>query len=163
MVFEHMEEKEAVEEAALFEKNGLKFYSLLFEKIKDQRIRKVLKMLLSDEKKHLKVIEEKYFPEAGFSSDEITEEEVEIEKYVKRLGIPDIFARRINIERLVELIDGPKKALLIALDTELHAAEFFKKMADRASTEDGRRMYLELSEEERTHAGHIEELLGEMG
>ena len=48
MVFEHMEEKEAVEEAALFEKNGLKFYSLLFEKIKDQRIRKVLKMLLSD-------------------------------------------------------------------------------------------------------------------
>jgi len=163
MVFEHMEEKEAVEEAALFEKNGLKFYSLLFEKIKDQRIRKVLKMLLSDEKKHLKVIEEKYFPEAGFSSDEITEEEVEIEKYVKRLGVPDIFARRINIEKLVELIDGPKKALLIALDTELHAAEFFKKMADRASTEDGRRMYLELSEEERTHAGHIEELLGEMG
>jgi len=163
MVFEHMEEKEAVEEAALFEKNGLKFYSLLFEKIKDQRIRKVLKMLLSDEKKHLKVIEEKYFPEAGFSSDEITEEEVEIEKYVKRLGIPDIFARRINIEKLVELIDEPKKALLIALDTELHAAEFFKKMADRASTEDGRRMYLELSEEERTHAGHIEELLGDMG
>ena len=162
MVFEHMEEKEAVEEAALFEKNGLKFYSLLFEKIKDQRIRKVLKMLLSDEKKHLKVIEEKYFPEAGFSSDEITEEEVEIEKYVKRLGIPDIFARRINIEKLVELIDGPKKALLIALDTELHAAEFFKKMADRAATEEGKKMYLELSEEERTHAGHIEELLGEM-
>ena len=162
MVFEHMEEKEAVEEAALFEKNGLKFYSLLFEKIKDQRIRKVLKMLLSDEKKHLKVIEEKYFPEAGFSSDEITEEEVEIEKYVKRLGIPDIFARRINIERLVELIDGPKKALLIALDIELHAAEFFKKMADRAATEEGKKMYLELSEEERTHAGHIEELLGEM-
>ena len=163
MVFEHMEEKEAVEEAALFEKNGLKFYSLLFEKIKDQRIRKVLKMLLGDEKKHLKVIEEKYFPEAGFSSDEITEEEVEIEKYVKRLGIPDIFARRINIEKLVELIDGPKKALLIALDTELHAAEFFKKMADRAATEEGKKMYLELSEEERTHAGHIEELLGEMG
>jgi len=163
MVFEHMEEKEAVEEAALFEKNGLKFYSLLFEKIKDQRIRKVLKMLLGDEKKHLKVIEEKYFPEAGFSSDEITEEEVEIEKYVKRLGIPDIFARRINIEKLVELIDGPKKALLIALDTELHAAEFFKKMADRAATEEGKKMYLKLSEEERTHAGHIEELLGEMG
>src|SRR3972149_5091285 len=108
MVFEHMEEKEAVEEAALFEKNGLKFYSLLFEKIKDQRIRKVLKMLLGDEKKHLKVIEEKYFPEAGFSSDEITEEEVEIEK-------------------------------------------------------EGKKMYLKLSEEERTHAGHIEELLGEMG
>ena len=163
MVFEHMEEKEAVEEAALFEKNGLKFYSLLFEKIKDQRIRKVLKMLLSDEKKHLKVIEEKYFPEAGFSSDEITEEEVEIEKYVKRLGVPDIFARRINIEKLVELIDGPKKALLIALDTELHAAEFFKKMADRATTEEGKKMYLKLSEEERTHAGHIEALLGEMG
>ena len=163
MVFEHMEEKEAVEEAALFEKNGLKFYSLLFEKIKDQRIRKVLKMLLGDEKKHLKVIEEKYFPEAGFSSDEITEEEVEIEKYVKRLGVPDIFARRINIEKLVELIDEPKKALLIALDTELHAAEFFKKMADRATTEEGKKMYLKLSEEERTHAGHIEELLGEMG
>lgn len=163
MVFEHMEEKEAVEEAALIEKNGFKFYSLLSEKIKDQRIRRVLKMLLKDEKKHLKAIEGKYFPEAGFPSDEVTEEEVEIEKYVKKLGVPDIFARRINIDRLVELIDEPKKALLIALDTELHASEFFKKMAERASTEDGRRMYLKLSEEERTHAGHIEELLGEMG
>ncbi|MCK4847260.1 MAG: hypothetical protein KAS88_06250 [Deltaproteobacteria bacterium] len=160
-MFEHFEEKEAVEKAALIEKNGKKFYSLLIDKIDDENITSVLKELLYDEGKHLEILEKKYFPEAGFS-DEITEEEIEIEKYVEERGVPDMFTRRINIEKLVDAIDEPKKALLIALDTEVHAVEFFEDLAKNAKTPEGRKMYKELAEEERTHVGHIKGLLSQI-
>lgn len=159
MVFDHIEEKEAVEKAALIEKNGIAFYSLVLEKIDDKKIKSSLKKLIGDEKKHLKKIEKKYFPEAGFDEELVTEEELEIEEYVKKLGVPDIFARRINIERLVKAIDEPKKALLIALDSELHAANYFEDLSKKARTAEGRKIYGELAAEEKEHANHIEELL----
>ncbi len=158
MVFDHIEEKEAVKKAALIERNGIAFYTLMAEKITDERIRPVLKRLASDEKRHLKVIEEKFFEEAGFG-DVIDEEELEIEKYVERLGTPDIFTRRINIEKLVSAIDEPRKALILAMNTERHSVEFFESMAGKAATEDGKKMYRELAEEEREHVRHIEDLL----
>jgi rubrerythrin len=57
-------------------------------------------------------------------------------------------------------MDSVKKALLVALEVELHAAEYFEKLGRMATTEDGRRLYGELAEEERAHAGEIERLLG---
>lgn len=157
MLFDHIEEKEAVERAALIEKNGITFYTLLAEKIADKGMKAVIKRLMEDEKKHLRIIENKYFPEAGFPID-VTDEEIEIEKYVKR-NTPDLFTKRINIEKLVALVNEPKKALLIALDTEVHSAEYFENLAKRATTEDGRKIYKELAEEERGHVRDIEELL----
>ncbi len=157
-MFEHIEEKEAVEKAALIEKNGIRFYTLLLEKIHVPNIREVFKELLKDEKRHLQIVEEEYFPEAGFS-DIVTDEELEIENYVKNLGVPDLFMKRINIDKLVAAINDPKKALLIALDTERHSAKFFEHMAGRASTAEGRKMYRELAEEEKAHVKHIEYLL----
>ena len=53
----------------------------------------------------------------------------------------------------------PKKALLIALDTEVHSAEYFENLAKRAMTEDGRKIYRELAEEEKSHVRDIEEIL----
>lgn len=158
MPFEHMEEKEAVERAALIEKNGQEFYTLMAEKTTDERARTVFKMLATDEKRHLKTLEKKYFPEAGFP-DYITDEELEIEKYVKELGVPDLFTKRVNIEKLVALIDEPKKALIIALDTERHSVIYFEGLAKTASSEEARVLYEELAEEERTHEKHILELI----
>ncbi|MEE9613955.1 MAG: ferritin family protein [Thermodesulfobacteriota bacterium] len=157
-MFEHIEEKEAVEKAALIEKNGFTFYSLLAAKTEDAEAAAVFKRLAKDEEKHLKIIEKKYFPEAGFG-ELITEEELEVEEYVRTRGVPDLFTRRIDIEKLVHAIDEPRKALLIALDAEVHSVEFFTKLAEKSSTEEGREICLELAEEERQHVEHIEELL----
>jgi len=157
MLFDHIEEKEAVERAALIEKNGIAFYTLLAERVNDKGIRAVIKRLAADEKRHLRIIENKYFPEAGFPI-EVTDEEIEIEKYVKK-NTPDLFTRRINIEKLFALVTEPKKALLIALDTEVHSAEYFENLAKRAMTEDGRKIYRELAEEEKGHVRDIEEIL----
>lgn len=158
MLFDHIEEKEAVKRAALIEINGYRFYSLLAEKAENKEARAAFRLLAEDEKKHLKALETRFFHEAGFS-DEITEEELIIEEYLEKKGVADIFTRRINVDKLVHAIDSPKKALTVALDTERHSVEYFEHLARRTRTDEGRKIYLELADEERSHVRQIESML----
>jgi len=150
-MFEHMEEKEAVKIATRIEENGYAFYTLLAKKADDKKVKEVLKRLAAEESRHMKVIEEKFYPQAGFS-DIITEEEIDMEEHVDLTADPRIFALNIDIEKLVHSIDSVKKAILLAVQAERYAAEFFESMAGKATTEEGKRMYLSLVEEERGHA-----------
>lgn len=159
MLFDHIEEKEAVMRAAMIEVNGLKFYSILAMKTADPAAKEVFRRLAHEEKLHLRAIESHYFPEAGFPVDQITEEEIAIEEYVSKNVPIDIFTRRIDIEKFAGLIDSPKKALVIALNAERYSVDYFEGLAQRAISEDGRRIYKELADEERGHVMHIEELL----
>ncbi|MFQ5441493.1 MAG: ferritin family protein [Thermodesulfobacteriota bacterium] len=158
MSFERLEEKEAVKKAAMIEVNGYKFYTLLADRIKDDGAREVLKSLAKEEEKHLKVIEELFFPDAGFS-DEIDEEELGIEDHIERSGEADIFTWRINVGGLIEALDDPKKALVLALDTERFSVKFFTGLSEKAETPEAKKLYRELAEEERYHVARIEGLL----
>lgn len=158
MVFEHIEEKEAVKRAALIEVNGFRFYKLLSERAENKEAKAVFHRLATDEKKHLKKIESKFYPEAGFD-DQITEEEIEIEDYVEKGGTADIFTKRIDVEALVRTLDSPKKALMVALDTERHSVSYFENLAERSRTQEGKSIYKELAEEEKSHVSQIEAML----
>lgn len=158
MAFEHLEEKEAVKRAAMIEENGVRFYTLLSEKTQDEEARAVFKKLARDEKKHFKVVEEKFFPEAGYS-EQITEEELALEEYIEKTGAADIFTKRIDVDALVGLLDHPRKALMVALHTERYAVELFSNLAERSETDEGKKIYEELAEEERSHVSQIEALL----
>ena len=79
MVFENIEQKDAVMRAALIEVNGYRFYKMLADRVDDYETRDALLSLARDEKRHLHLIENKFFPEAGFSVDQITDEELVIE------------------------------------------------------------------------------------
>ncbi len=158
MLFDHIEEKEAVIRAALIEQNGYKFYKMLSERTSDKGAKDLFRRFAHDEQRHLRTIENKYFPGVGFN-DQITEEELQIEEYLERSGSTDIFTKRINVEALVRIIDNPKKALLIALDTERGSVEYFSNLAKRARTEEGRKLYAELVEEEKDHVSTLEEML----
>lgn len=157
-MFEHIEEKEAVKTAALIEVNGYRFYKLLAERTGNKEARAVFKRLAQDEKSHLKLLETRFFPEAGFS-EHVTEEEIEIEDYIEREGRADIFARRISVDDLVRAIDDPRKALLVALDTERHSVAYFENLSEASSTEEGRRIYRELADEEKSHVVQLEAML----
>ena len=157
-MFEHMEEKEAVKTAALIEVNGYRFYKLMAEKTVNKEARTVFKKLADDEKRHLKLLETRFFPEAGFS-EQITEEEIEIEDFIEKEGRADIFTKRINVDDLVRSIDDPKKALKVALDTEKHSVRYFEGLSIISKTEEGRRMYKELAEEEKSHVVQIEAMI----
>ncbi len=158
MTFEKIEEKEAVKRAALIEVNGYRFYSLLAERTESGRAKTVFKKLAEDEKKHLKVIESKYFPEAGFG-DQVTDEELVIEDYIDSMGASDIFTKRINVEDLLRIVDTTKKALIVALDTERHSVRYFEDLSKKSETSEGSRMYNALADEERGHVSEIEGLL----
>ncbi|MBI3398377.1 MAG: ferritin family protein [Deltaproteobacteria bacterium] len=158
MAFEHLEEKEAVEIASLIEKNGFAFYSILADRAEDEAVKAVFKKLAKDEKRHMKILENKYYPEAGFG-EQITDEEIAIEDYVLRTADPKIFTEEVNVEKLVHVIDSIKKAVILAIHTERYASEYFEDMAKKASTEDGAKMYKELADEERAHARELEVIL----
>jgi len=157
MPFEHLEEKEAVKKAAMIEVNGYKFYTILADRVKDDGVRDVLKSLAKEEKKHLKVIEELFFPEAGFS-EEIDEEEQGIEDHIERSGEADIFTWRVNVGGLIDALNDPKKALVLALDTERFSLKFFTGLSEKAESPEARKLYRELAEEERYHVARIEGL-----
>lgn len=158
MLFDHIEEKEAVKTAALIEDNGYRFYTLLSENTTDARTKAAFKKLAEDEKKHLKILEKKFFPAAGLT-EEITEEELVIEGYLEKSGIGDIFTRRVNVAELIKLIDTPRKALIIALDTERYSVKYFENLSSRSQTEEGRKIYRGLLEEEKSHVSQIESML----
>ncbi len=158
MVFEHFEEKEAVKMAAMIEENGLTFYTRMSEMAKDEGAKKIFKELAMDEKKHSRVIEDKFFPEAGYT-EQITEEEIVLEEYIEKTGAADIFTKRIDVNALIDLLDSPRKALILALDTERYSVKLFSELAEKAETEEARKLYEEIAEEERTHVVKIEALL----
>jgi len=157
-MFEHLEEKEAVKTAALIEVNGYRFYRLLADRTENMEVKAMFKKLADDEKKHLKMIEAVFFHEAGLT-EQITEEELEIDDYLEREGRGDLFMKKVNIDELVASIDTEKKALAFALETERHSVHFFNHFAVRASTEEGRRIYRELAEEEMSHVSQLEAML----
>src|SRR3990170_2967811 len=148
MYFDHIEEKEAVKKAALIEENGLKFYTLLAEHTDDAKAKSVFKRLAGEETKHLKLIEGKFFPEVGYN-EQITDEEVALEEYIEKTGGADIFTKRIDVAALIRLIDHPRKALIVALDTERHSVEFFDNLSKKVRSEEARAIYRELADEER--------------
>ncbi|MBI5561360.1 MAG: ferritin family protein [Deltaproteobacteria bacterium] len=162
MLFDHIEEKEAVMRAAMIEVNGSRFYAMLAEETYDDDAKRILGKLARDEKRHLKTIEAKYFPEAGFPVDEITEEETAIEEYVAKSADMDIFTKRMDVEKLTGLFDSPKKALLIALNAERYSVDYFENMGRRCRAEDARKICRELAEEERAHVKHIEDMLARL-
>ncbi|MDP2682538.1 MAG: ferritin family protein [Deltaproteobacteria bacterium] len=161
MVFEHLEEKEAVEIASLIERNGFAFYSILADKVEDKAVKDVFKRLAKEEKRHISILENRYYPEAGFG-EEITEEELTIEDYVSRAADPKIFTEEINVEKLVHAIDSVKKAVILAIHTEKYASEYFEGMAEKATTKGGAEMYKELADEERMHVKVLEDIMKSM-
>ncbi|HKZ45911.1 MAG TPA: ferritin family protein [Thermodesulfobacteriota bacterium] len=161
MVFEHLEEKEAVEIASLIERNGFAFYSILADKVEDKAVKDVFKRLAKEEKRHINALERRYYPEAGFG-EQITDEEIAIEDYVSRSTDPKIFTEEINVEKLVHAIDSVKKAVILAIHTEKYASEYFEGMAKKARTKGGAEMYKELADEERGHAKELEDIMKSM-
>ena len=157
-MFEHLEEKEAVKTAALIEINGYRFYRLLADRTENMEVKAVFKKLADDEKKHLKMIETVFFPEAGFT-EQLTEEELEIDEYLERVGRGDLFTKKVNIDELVASIDTHDKAVRFALDTERHSVHFFNHFSVKAGTEEGRRIYRDLAEEEMSHVSQLEAML----
>lgn len=153
-----IEEKEAVKVASMIERNGMAFYSRLADSVEDGGVKGMLERLRDDEKRHARVLEEIYCPDAGFG-EEITEEEIDLEEFVSKNRDPAIFTRNIDIDKVIRALKGVREALLFALHTERFSVDYFEKMSEKAVTERGRQMYKRLADEESGHVELVEDLL----
>lgn len=158
-MFEKIDEKEAVILAAMIEKNGVFFYNLLAAKSKEKEVHDIFKKLASDEANHLKILEKVYFPEAGLN-DQITDEEIMIEENISHIGAADLFTKRVDMKKLVDIVgDDPKKALMVALEMERKSYEYFFSLQKHTVDEHARKIYSDLAEEEQDHIRQINKLL----
>jgi rubrerythrin len=155
MSYEQFEEKEAVKISAVIEANGFKFYTILALRVSDPAVKSVLSDLARDEKKHLRIIEDKFFPKAGFN-EQITDEEVAMEANIERSGQADIFTRHVDMEEIINVLETPLKALELALDAEKYSVVFFGELAEKAETPDARSIYEAFVEEETRHVAKVE-------
>ncbi|MFQ5479741.1 MAG: ferritin family protein [Thermodesulfobacteriota bacterium] len=158
MSYEHFEEKEAVKIAALIETNGLKFYNILGGRVTDPEVKTIISNLARDEKQHLQVIEKMFFPRAGFT-EQITDEEVAMEANIESSGQADIFTKHVNMEEVINALGTPVKALELALEAEKYSVTFFTELSEKAETQESRRLYEELADEEKRHVAKVEGII----
>ncbi|MBI5893916.1 MAG: ferritin family protein [Deltaproteobacteria bacterium] len=161
MEFEHIEEIEAVKIASLIEKNGFSFYTSLSKRAEDKAIKDILIKLAADEKKHINLLEKKFYSKAGLG-EQITEEELDVEDYVEKNIHPAMFTKNVDMNRIINAIGSIKKAIILAINVEKQAGDFFDVMAKKAETEKGRTMYKMLADEERGHQRQLENILKDM-
>ncbi len=161
MSYEQFEEKEAVKISAVIEANGFKFYTILALRVSDPAVKSVLSDLARDEKKHLRIIEDKFFPKAGFN-EQITDEEVAMEANIERSGQADIFTRHVDMEEIINVLETPLKALELALDAEKYSVVFFGELAEKAETPEARSIYEAFVEEETRHVAKVEGLIARL-
>ena len=136
--------RDALRIAVATERSGLEFYSRAASLANDPRGREVFQRLAEDEKHHLGTLEQRY---AELLATDPTLESRPTFLFFKGAA-QGIFAE--GAEKLRSGVDD-LQALLIGIRCERDSHKFFKKYGDRFEDSEGKQIFLEFAEEERTH------------
>ena len=136
--------RDALRIAVATERSGLEFYSRAASLANDPRGREVFQRLAEDEKHHLGTLEQRY---AELIATDSTLESRPTFLFFKGAA-QGIFAE--GAEKLRSGVDD-LQALLIGIRCERDSHKFFKKYGDRFEDSEGKQIFLEFAEEERTH------------
>ncbi len=136
--------RDALRIAVATERSGLAFYSRAASLANDPRGREVFQRLAEDEKHHLGTLEQRY---AELIATDPTLESRPTFLFFKGAA-QGIFAE--GAEKLRSGVDD-LQALLIGIRCERDSHKFFKKYGDRFEDSEGKQIFLEFAEEERTH------------
>ena len=136
--------RDALRIAVATERSGLEFYSRAALLANDPRGREVFQRLAEDEKHHLGTLEQRY---TELVATDPTLEARPTFLFFKGAA-QGIFAE--GAEKLRGGVDD-LQALLIGIRCERDSHKFFKKYGDRFEDSEGKQIFLEFAEEERTH------------
>jgi len=136
--------RDALRIAVATERSGLEFYSRAASLANDPRGREVFQRLAEDEKHHLGTLEQRY---TELIATDPTLEARPTFLFFKGAA-QGIFAE--GAEKLRGGVDD-LQALLIGIRCERDSHKFFKKYGDRFEDSEGKQIFLEFAEEERTH------------
>ena len=132
-VWEEMGILEAIRVAIYNEQAAYDFYSGLVNTITNEAGKNKFKFLADDEKRHRRLLEDRF------------EKEGAGEKFVFD---PDR-AKKVHVD--VDSQTSAVDAVQLAIEAEKSAREFYKQAVDKTQIEEGKRMFMDLAQDEDRH------------
>jgi Fur family ferric uptake transcriptional regulator len=136
--------RDALRIAIATERSGLEFYSRASRTTKDARGRRVFQKLAEEEKEHLGTLEARYR--------ELLQQDPQLESRPTFLffkgAANGLFAA--GADQLTKGVND-RQALMIGIRCERGSHKFFKRYGERFEDSEGKRIFLEFADEERTH------------
>jgi Fur family ferric uptake transcriptional regulator len=136
--------RDALRIAIATERSGLEFYTRASSITKDARGRRVFHKLAEEEKEHLGTLEARYR--------ELLQQDPQLESRPTFLffkgAANGLFAA--GADQLTKGVDD-RQALMIGIRCERGSHKFFKRYGERFEDSEGKRIFLEFADEERTH------------
>jgi Fur family ferric uptake transcriptional regulator len=136
--------RDALRMAIATERSGLDFYTRAAAQTKDARGRSVFQKLAGEEREHLGTLEKRYR--------ELVASDPQLESRPTFLffkgAASGLFAE--GAKQLREGVDD-QQALLIGIKCERGSHKFFKRYGERFEDSEGKQVFLEFADEERTH------------
>jgi Fur family ferric uptake transcriptional regulator len=136
--------RDALRIAIATERSGLEFYTRASNITKDARGRRVFKKLAEEEKEHLGTLEARYR--------ELLQQDPQLESRPTFLffkgAANGLFAA--GADQLTKGVND-QQALMIGIRCERGSHKFFKRYGERFEDSEGKKIFLEFADEERTH------------
>jgi Fur family ferric uptake transcriptional regulator len=136
--------RDALRIASATERSGLEFYSRAAGITRDPRGRRVFQRLAEEERAHLSRLEERYR--------ELLQQDPQLESRPTFLffkgAANGLFSA--GAERLANGVDA-RQALMLGIRCERGSHRFFKRYGDKFEDSEGKKIFLEFADEERTH------------
>jgi rubrerythrin len=161
--FESLTAQEALHVAIFIEERNAQIYqqfSELFAEFRDPdslQIAQVFWDMGEEERRHGTMLQERYFDRYGTQSCAVTEEDIREMIEVPKIDNGELFA----ITRARISPRPADKALQIALDAELAAQRFYRRVKEQTSDPELKKLYSELADFEDTHTEFLQKKLAE--
>lgn len=147
------DELEAYRIARKLERDGVYFYTRMRDEVLQPEIREVVEMLISDEKKHLSLFEEKV--------EHLCREQKVLDEDETLADILDSHVMDImkDSEQITNILCDPQEALRLGISTEKRSISFYNNLMQNTSDESGRDALAQIIREEEEHLDKLTGLL----
>lgn len=133
------------------------FYLEAIKKVKNRELEEILTKLAYEEKAHFHTLERQHHTRIK------SEKWVSIADVMKRDGLPeiaeDMAAEHQELIALVRESSSTREVLEIAYKLEEDSHNLFSREADRADTEEARKIFTDLARFEKGHMGVVQDMI----
>ena len=147
------DELEAYRVARKLERDGVYYYTRMKEEVLKPEIREVVEMLISDERRHLSLFEEKV-EELCHEQDVVDEDETLAD--IVDSGVMDVMKDSAQVSNI---LCNPQEALRLGISVEKRSIAFYGEILQATRDEAGRAAIEDMIREEKDHLSKLTGLL----
>jgi len=147
---------EALRVATEMERDGIAFYEALAGAAGRDEVKTLALELAEEERDHIRRFEELIDAEEldnAWSADYVQLLDDYLEKTVRR----GVFPSREDTEAVARYVSDVNEALSVAIHMERRTVEYYEKLHEGCTYPTGKKAFAQIVEEEKRHAGRLEE------